>query len=484
MLIFPPRSRAFHPKNLMRSVHIAGRAFEVSGITVDSRAVKPGDIFVALRGEHVDSHTFVNDALGRGAAVVIVEDEHHTDPRVVRVSNTRQTLATVAAQYFGEAHRSLQLVAVTGTNGKTTTTQMIASIFEAAGKPCGIIGTTGARFGDHHWDLLHTTPFPHELHAIFSEMQSAGALAVAMEVSSHALALERVFGLRFACAAFTNLTRDHLDFHKTMDAYAAAKRSLFDQADSAVLSIDDAYGMRWAQELRSRIPVLTYGLEREADFVPRNLELQECGASFVLNGEQMAVALPGRFNVANALAAIGAAVSCGIDITTSSRGIAAVRAVDGRMEYIPGGDLRIIVDYAHTPDALDSALRALRETTRGKLTVVFGCGGDRDRGKRSQMGAIAARVADATYLTSDNPRSEDPMRILADIEHGVGSATHTVIPDRALAITGAIIDAGPGDTILIAGKGHERYQILADGKIDFDDRLVAREALRARTTRV
>ena len=466
----------------MRKIHLAGAEYRVSGIAIDSRTVHPGEIFVALCGEHVDGHDYVADALARGAVCAVVEQGEYSDPRVVRVEGTRRALAAIAAEFHGNAHRDLKLVAVTGTNGKTTTTQMIAAIFAAADQPCGIIGTTGAKFGPQSWNLAHTTPLPQELHALFAEMRDAGAVAVAMEVSSHALALERIAGLTFASAAFTNLTRDHLDFHGTMDEYAAAKRSLFDQAQAAVLSIDDAYGSRWATELRSVMPVTTFALEREADLVARDLLLDADGAQFDLSGQHVRVHLPGRFNVSNALAAIGVAASVGIDLATCAQGIDTVRAVDGRMERVGSGDVRVIVDYAHTPDALDSALRALRETTMGELIVVFGCGGDRDKGKRPQMGAIAARGADAMYITSDNPRSEDLHEILSDIERGVGSASHMIEPDRARAITRAIVDANAGDTVLIAGKGHERYQILATGRIPFDDRLVAGAALRQRST--
>ena len=465
----------------MRKIHLADIEYTVSGIAIDSRAVQPGEIFVALSGEHVDGHDFVADALARGAVCAVVERGEFSDPRVVHVEATRRTLAAIAAEFYGNAHRDLTIVAVTGTNGKTTTAQMMAAIFTAAGQPCGVIGTTGAKFGTQSWDLAHTTPLPQELHALFAAMRDAGAVAVAMEVSSHALALERVAELTFASAAFTNLTRDHLDFHGTMDAYAAAKRSLFDQANAAVLSIDDAYGARWATELRSSIPVTTFALEREADLVARNLLLDDDGAQFEVSGQSVRVHLPGRFNVANALAAIGVAMSVGIDLATCAQGIDAVRAVDGRMERVGSGDVRVIIDYAHTPDALDSALRALRETTKGALIVVFGCGGDRDKGKRPQMGAIAARGADAIYITSDNPRSEDPHEILSDIERGVGSASHMIEPDRARAISRAIAEANAGDTVLIAGKGHERYQILSTGRIPFDDRLVAGEALRQRS---
>lgn len=467
----------------MPRIELLGRSFEISGISIDSRSVRAGDCFVALRGEHVDGHAYVAQAAKAGAALILVEHDvpENVEVPIVKVASTPRTLAHLAAAFYGEPSAHLDIVGVTGTNGKTTTTHLLAGILAAAHRPCGIIGTIGASFGERTWELAHTTPFAHELQALLARMRDAGAQAVAMEVSSHALALDRVAAIPFRVGVFTNLTRDHLDHHLSMDAYAQAKRSLFVQTQAAVLCVDDEYGRRWVGELRGTMPVLGYAIEREADLVARELDLSDIGSSFSLDGRRFDIHLPGRFNVGNALAAIGAARLLGIDDAISAVGIAALLAVSGRMERVGNAEVRVIVDYAHTPDALKSALAALRETTRGKLLLVFGCGGDRDRGKRSQMGAIAARLADGVYLTSDNPRGEDPMQIIDEIRVGMGSVQVVVEIDRARAIMRAIGEAGAGDVVLIAGKGHERYQLLGSQRIAFDDREVAQRALAARS---
>jgi UDP-N-acetylmuramoyl-L-alanyl-D-glutamate--2,6-diaminopimelate ligase len=372
---------------------------------------------------------------------------------------------------------------VTGTNGKTTTTQMLAAIFEAAGRPCGVIGTIGARFGEREWPLANTTPQPPELQALLARMRDAGARAVAMEVSSHALALERVEDVRFAVGAFTNLTRDHLDFHGTTDAYAAAKRHLFDLAERCVYNVEDPYGAAWSRETRDAKPTITYALSGEADVRPRDVAIRPGGSTFAIDGVRFTVHLPGRFNVSNALCAIACARALGIDDATSARGLENVRRVPGRMEPVLGGDVAVVVDYAHTPDSLENALTALREASAGALCVVFGCGGDRDRGKRPLMGAIAARLADRIYVTDDNPRTEDAGGIRAEIVAGMGVAEHAVVGDRRAAILRAIAEARAGDTILIAGKGHENYQIVGTQVLPFDDAATAREALAIRSAR-
>jgi UDP-N-acetylmuramoyl-L-alanyl-D-glutamate--2,6-diaminopimelate ligase len=311
-------------------------------------------------------------------------------------------------------------------------------------------------------------------------MRGLGAWAVAMEVSSHALALDRVEDVRFRVAALTNITRDHLDFHQTLEAYAAAKKRLFSLAAAAVLNVDDEHGARWLSEMRRRMPTLTYSLRGNADFVATQIVGDASGSEFVVDGVQMRVHLPGLFNVHNALAAIGVAVTLGIDLATCAKGLDALERVRGRMEHVSGGDVDVVVDYSHTPDSLENALIALRETTPHKLAVVFGCGGDRDRGKRPEMGRIAAAYADRIYVTSDNPRSEDPKAIIAEIAPGIGAHAHVSEVDRRKAIHRAIEEAGPGDVVLIAGKGHETYQIIGDQTLPFDDAEVAHEALAAR----
>jgi UDP-N-acetylmuramoyl-L-alanyl-D-glutamate--2,6-diaminopimelate ligase len=397
------------------------------------------------------------------------------------VQDARRALSSFAAEFFGNPSQALEITGVTGTNGKTTTTHMIAAICNAAGIPCGAIGTIGAAFREREWRLEHTTPLPHELHAVLAGMRDDGARAVAMEVSSHALALERVDDVRFRIAVLTNVTRDHLDFHQTFEAYAAAKRRLFDLAPVAALNVDDELGARWADELAARgSHVVRYGLGEGAKLRARDVVAGACGTQFRIGSTAFELQLSGRFNVLNALAAIAVAREFGIDDAKSAGALAAVRGVRGRMERIAGDDVVAVVDYAHTPDALRRALEALREAAPTKLVVVFGCGGDRDRGKRPEMGAIAARYSDRIYVTNDNPRSEDPAEIARDIVRGMGGAEHTVDLDRRDAIVRAITEAGTGDIVLIAGKGHETYQIIGGTVHEFDDAAVAREALAER----
>jgi UDP-N-acetylmuramoyl-L-alanyl-D-glutamate--2,6-diaminopimelate ligase len=346
--------------------------------------------------------------------------------------------------------------------------------------PCGTIGTIGARLGEREWPLSNTTPLAAELQELLAQMRDGGASAVAMEVSSHALALSRVADVRFAVAALTNITRDHLDFHKSFEAYAAAKRRLFDMAPACALNVEDEHGERWAGELRDRKNVLTYAVARPADVRAENVRMESDGSVFSVSGQAFHINLPGRFNVANALAAISIARILGVTDADSARGLETLRRVAGRMDCVSGAGIDVVVDYAHTPDALENVLRTLRETTRARLFVVFGCGGDRDRGKRPQMAAAAARYADYSYVTSDNPRTEDPQAIIADILPGLGGAPHAVQPDRAAAIAEAIASAARGDVVLVAGKGHEAYQIVGENVLPFDDLAVAREALAQR----
>jgi UDP-N-acetylmuramoyl-L-alanyl-D-glutamate--2,6-diaminopimelate ligase len=354
---------------------------------------------------------------------------------------------------------------------------MAAAIMTEGGIPSGAIGTIGARFGDREWPLANTTPLANQLHGLLAQMRDLSAKGVAMEVSSHALALQRVADMRFRIGALTNITRDHLDFHKSFEAYAAAKRRLFDMAPRCVLNADDELGERWARELRTRKPVTTYGLTQPADLHPESTDIRPDGSTFSLEGQSFTVRIPGRFNVANALCAIGIARSLGIRDADSARGLEALTRVAGRMDHVRGGGIDVIVDYAHTPDALENVLRTLRETASRRLFVVFGCGGDRDRGKRPQMGEVAARYADYTYVTSDNPRTEDPQAIINEILPGVASAPHTVQIDRRAAIEDAVAAANAGDVVVIAGKGHENYQIVGTQILAFDDLAVAREAL-------
>ena len=466
---------------------IGDSAREIASIEIDSRRVTPGALFVALAGEHTDGHAFIQAAVQNGATAVLLEEARALDVpdsvTAIAVPDSRRALSVVAAAFYGDPSRAIDVLGVTGTNGKTTTTRMIAAIVETSGRPCGVIGTVGAHFRDRSWTLAQTTPQPPELHGLLAQMRELGAWAVAMEVSSHALALDRVEDVHFRVAALTNITRDHLDFHQTIEAYAAAKHRLFHMTQAAVLNIDDEHGARWLPEVRRKVPTLSYSLRGDADLVAQNIEPDASGSSFEVDNTAMRVHLPGLFNVQNALAAIGVAITLGIDLDTCARGLDTLVRVAGRMEHVSGGDIDVVVDYSHTPDSLENALVALRETTPHKLAVVFGCGGDRDRGKRPEMGRIAAAFADRIYVTSDNPRSESPQAIVAEIETGIGAHPHVAEVDRRAAIVRAIDEAAPGDVVLIAGKGHETYQIIGTQTLPFDDAQVAREALAARGAR-
>jgi UDP-N-acetylmuramoyl-L-alanyl-D-glutamate--2,6-diaminopimelate ligase len=464
---------------------IGDRERSISAIDADSRTVRPGSLFVAVRGEHTDGHRYLREAVANGARALVVETAPPLDlsskATIVRVANSRCALSVLSAAFYGDPSQAMAVVGVTGTNGKTTATHMIAAILNAAGKPCGVAGTVGAEFRAQNWRLENTTPLPVELHGLLAQMRDAGATAVAMEVSSHALALDRVSDVRFSIAVLTNVTRDHLDFHQTQDAYAAAKRELFTAAPAAVVNVDDSYGRRWARELfREGRTIITYGVADSATLVPTDIIAKSAGSRFTVSGQRYELRLPGRFNVWNALAAIGVARLVGIDDRTSAIALTKLERVAGRMERFESGGVEVVVDYAHTPNALDSVLRSLRETASGAVAVVFGCGGDRDRGKRPEMGAVAARLADRLYLTNDNPRSEEPQAIVDAIRFGIGGREHVVELDRGRAIERAISEARSGDVVLIAGKGHETYQIVGDRILPFDDAAVAREALEAR----
>ena len=441
----------------------------VDAIASDSRAVRPGTLFIALRGERADGHEFVNDAIARGAAAVVVERDSGDVPSIV-VPDTRAAASKIADAFYDRPSQTLRVVGVTGTNGKTTTTHLIRGILDAAGIPCGVIGTLGGYFGDRSWPLSNTTPLAVELHALLAAMRDAGAQAVAMEVSSHALALGRVDDVRFRAGVLTNITRDHLDFHGTMDRYVAAKRRLFDLAESAVINVDDPYGVLIYDERSKTKRAIAYGIDTSSETALRAADLQLEGdrSRFRAGGLDYAINLPGRFNVRNALGAIGAGLVLEVPAEALRDGLASVQAVPGRMERIGAFGIDAIVDYAHTPDALENVLRAARETTRRELIVVFGCGGDRDAGKREQMGAIASRLADRVIVTSDNPRSEDPAAIAQAVANGFDHID--IVLDRRVAIRRAIDQARAGDTVVVAGKGHETYQIVGTQTRPFDDR--------------
>lgn len=466
----------------------------IGEVTADSRQVTPGALFVAIRGLQTDGHHFLDAALDTGAAALLVEElPPHLLPRVqaggqtvVQVQNSRQALALIADAYYQRPSRHLRLVGITGTNGKTTTSYIVESILQAAGKSVGVIGTVNYRFGGQQIGALQTTPDALFLQRLLRQMVDAQVGYAVMEVSSHALDQERVWGCRFEVCVFTNLSRDHYDYHSTEAAYFAAKARLFRElpAQWHVLNLDDPYGQELVRTARARL--LTYGLASEATLKPLVVQHDIDGIQCTLPTTKghLAIRSPliGRHNVYNLLAGVAVAIALDIDAEAIMRGIAQLQHVPGRLERIEAGqDFAVFVDYAHTPAALEQVLRSVRTETPGRLITVFGCGGDRDAGKRPLMGQIATTLSDYTIITSDNPRTEDPQRIIDDIVAGVDTTpAYTTIPDRRRAITYAMDMAQPRDTVLIAGKGHEDYQIIGHTRLHFDDREVARQALNNR----
>ncbi|MCR5662597.1 MAG: UDP-N-acetylmuramoyl-L-alanyl-D-glutamate--2,6-diaminopimelate ligase [bacterium] len=469
----------------------------VSGISCDSRQVKPGDIFVCVTGFNIDGHRFAAEAASKGAAALVVERvPEGVNIPYVRVPSSRRALALLSAAILGNPANYLTLVGITGTNGKTTTAYLVEAVLKAAEKNPGLLGTIEAHIGGETRKLSNTTPESLDLHKMFAEMRDAGQDAAVMEVSSHALALDRTYGIPFDIAVFTNLTQDHLDFHGDMENYFLAKSMLFTrlgtQADRpcgpfAVINIDDPYGERLHKLVHNRVPVITYGRNEKADVRAYNVEADPCGISFNMEcrtfRSEVHLNLSGVFNLYNALAAIAVGCALRLPLKKCVEAVESVNSVPGRFQLVrEGQDFTVIVDYAHTPDGLENLLKSARVITEGKLSVVFGCGGDRDMGKRAIMGRIASELADKVFITTDNPRSEDPETIANQIIEGTvsGKAKIEVVPDRAQAIRLAISEAVRGDCVVIAGKGHENYQKFRDKTISFDDREQARKALKGR----
>ncbi|HEY3249130.1 MAG TPA: UDP-N-acetylmuramoyl-L-alanyl-D-glutamate--2,6-diaminopimelate ligase [bacterium] len=479
-------------------------AIPIAGVTADSREVGPGMAFVAIRGFVHDGHTFVPEAVARGARAIIVQQPAAAPPdvTVVTVPDTRVALAHVSAAFYGYPSSALRLIGITGTNGKGTTAALVDAMLTRAGMATGVIGTLGARIGRREVDLGRTTPEAPQLQAVLREMVDAGITYAVMEVASHGLALHRVDACRFRGAVFTNLTQDHLDFHGTMDAYRRAKQRLFEMVDPdgvAVINADDPAAAAMSEASRAR--VVTYGIEHTADVTAADVRLGVDGATFTVRtfagSAPVRTSLRGKFNVSNALAAMAAATSEGLSLEIAASTLADFGGVPGRFEAVDEGQpFAVIVDYAHTPDSLANVLRTAREFTSGRVIVVFGAGGDRDRTKRPLMGAIAVALADVAIVTSDNPRTEAPTAIIQEILPGMrgpqagpsptrgtagtgpGPGEVMVEADRKRAIHQAIGMARPGDVVIIAGKGHEPYQDINGVKHPFDDRVVARGALR------
>lgn len=477
---------------------VSDRPVEVTQIAADSRQVGPGCLFIAIPGHHVDGHDFVVDSVQQGAVAVVVERPvaEIPIPQVV-VPDSLFASAVLAAAFYGHPGRRMRMIGVTGTNGKSTVTHLIERVLQDAGQRPGVCGTLGARIGGEVMETANTTPFPVDLQQILHRMVEAGCTHGVMEVSSHALDRRQTAGIPYGIAVFTNLTQDHLDYHGTMEAYRAAKGKLFSRLGNAygdsraetpyaVLNADDPASAYMAAQTVAEC--VTYGIETAADVQASALQMTADGVQFMVTtwrGEraQAKLSLTGRFNVSNALAAIAVGLVEGVPLEAAVASLGQVAGVPGRLERVPvEAPVTVLVDYAHTPDSLENALRTVREFAAGRVLCLIGCGGDRDKGKRPQMARIACSLADRVALTSDNPRSEDPVQILDDMEAGVrGQADNYVrIVDRAEAIRWLIGAAQPGDVVLVAGKGHETYQIVGRTKHPFDDRAVAAAALRER----
>ena len=492
-------------RDLLRDVPVRGTHgnldAEISAVVADSRLATRGSLFVAIPGLQQDGAKFVKSAIDKGAIAIVVQTLLSAQPQTgvsvahIQVEDPRAALALIAANFYARPADRLSLVGVTGTSGKTTTTKMIESIFDASGKPAGLIGTIEYRAGDERLVADRTTPDAVMLHQWFAKMVDAGVRRAVMEVSSHALALQRTYGIHFAAAVFTNLSQDHLDFHKDFEHYFAAKRILFDQIDrgrkNAIVNIDDAYGRRLADEMGDA--AITFGRGDDADVHPGDtfdVSVRGLHGRVLTPRGQVRVEshLLGMPNLYNWLGAIGAAISVGIDTHAIEDGIRSLQTVRGRFEYVgaPSPDApAVIVDYAHKPDALEKLLAAVRDLApESRLWVVFGCGGDRDKGKRPKMGEIAARMADRVVVTSDNPRGEDPKTIIEQIVAGIAGADVETIENRRDAIAHAIDTAAPTDVVVIAGKGHETYQVIGDRVVHFDDREEAELALKKRHEKV
>lgn len=463
---------------------------DIQSIEMDSRAVKPGSLFICIKGYTVDGHDFAHQAVENGAAAILSEKELNLDIPVIQVKDTKRAMAILADAFYGQPTKRFKLIGVTGTNGKTTTTHIIDKIMEDAGEKTGLIGTMYIKIGEQFTDVKNTTPESITLQKTFFEMAQKNVTAAIMEVSSHALDMGRVHGCDFDIAVFTNLTQDHLDYHHTMEDYRRAKGLLFSQLGNSfdhkkpkfsILNNDEAASSEYRKGTASII--LTYGIENESDLMARNIKIGSGGTSFDLESPVGTVPVKmkmiGKFSIYNVLAAAAACLAAGITLDQIVQSIEEMDGVAGRFEAVDEGqNFTVVVDYAHTPDSLENVLKTVKEFAKGKIHTVVGCGGDRDKTKRPLMAKIAVENSDYAIFTSDNPRSEDPNAILRDMEAGVTKGSYRSIPDRKEAIFAAIDNAQENDVIVIAGKGHETYQIIGAETLDFDDRQVARTAIK------
>ncbi len=468
-------------KDLYPSVDASLSELEVGKVTNNSQKVDAGDVFV--RGTEDNGHIYAQAAVEAGAAVVVCDQDLGL-PNQLIVEQPRQVYAEMCAAYFGHPAKKIKLIGVTGTNGKTSTCLMIKSLLESFGYKTGLIGTVQNMVGEQVLPAHNTTPGAYELHSLFSLMERSGCEYAVMEVSSHAIDQQRIHGLHFACCVYTNLSQDHLDYHKTMENYLQVKQRLFACCDHAIVNVDDSYAQNILEACRC--PVTTYAVKtNESDFVAKNLRKRADGVDFEMLGDsvigRVKLKVPGEFSVYNAMAAGSCVITLGMPFAQTVSAMCQLESPKGRAEVVPVGDrdFTVIIDYAHTPDGLENILNALRSTTNGRLVTVFGCGGDRDKTKRPLMGEIAADLSDYVIVTSDNPRTEDPGEIIKDITAGIkkSKSAYTVIENRIKAIEYAILNAQSNDTILLAGKGHETYQILGHQTIRLDEREVVAKAL-------
>lgn len=477
-------------RDLLRDVEVlelhADEQLEVTDICYDSRRAAPGSVFVAIRGFETDGHRYIAPAMERGAGCAVCEEAPEGDVPYVIVRDSRLALAVMSRNLFGDPASEMTVIGVTGTNGKTTTTYLLKHLLEVTlDARVGLIGTNGNMIGSEFIHTERTTPESYELQKLFREMADSGCTHVVMEVSSHSLVLHRVAGIHFAVGIFTNLTQDHLDFHGTMEAYAEAKALMFGMSSIGVINLDDSWSGFMLE--RCRCPVLTFAEGGGADLTASDIVLSASGveftAKYAAQSARVKLGIPGHFSVHNALGVIGCALCLGIGLESCAQALADARGVKGRVEVVPtDGDYTILIDYAHTPDALENVLRAMRAVTKGRVVALFGCGGDRDRTKRPIMGRIAAENADFVVVTSDNPRTEEPGAIVEDIVAGLeGTDTpHQVIVSRPEAIEWAIEHHEPGDVIILAGKGHEDYQVIGHEKRHMDEREIVADILEKR----
>ena len=472
-------------KNLSIIEMNADAELEISGVSYDSRKTEKGDMFVAIRGFEADGHKFIPKAVENGAAVILCEEKPSCDIPYVLVSDSRYGLAIVSRDFFGDPASEMTMIGITGTSGKTSSSYLIKHMLESKlDAKVGLIGTNGNMIGDEFLHTEHTTPESYELHKLFRHMADSGCTHVVMEVSSHSLTLERVAGIHFDVALYTNLSQDHLDFHGTMEEYAAAKRKLFSMCSLGCFNHDDA----WADFMRdgASCRTMTFSTEKnEADLVAKDIRLTADGVRFAsVSGDEISMTklgIPGMFSVYNALGTMSVGLALGLSLTDCSDAMSSAKGVKGRLEIVPTGrDFSVVIDYSHKPDALEKVLKTLKPVTRGRLIALFGCGGDRDKLKRPIMGRIAADNADLVVVTSDNPRTEDPDEIIREIVAGMkDKRTPTkVICDRREAIAWAIDNAAPGDVLLLAGKGHEDYQVVGHEKHHMDEREIVADCLK------